>query len=611
MRLPRYLAVAGPRDPFGEKQLIRRAMDAAGLGLAYAGPELEVYCDTRGWPCLADGAGVVLGPIFRQQGAMAPVTAFSAEESRRIVQSRGQALIEDCWGDYLAFIVAPGRALVVRPPFSDLTSFHAAQRGLVLVASGLELLASCGVPTNEPVWSKLAAHMRYGGLRAAATCVAGIDEILWGHRLVVTGTAARTEPCWSPWRFALAPRSGSRAALAEDLRERTLTCVTAQVRHLDSVVAMLSGGLDSSILAACLAQAGPRLHCLNLAYGGAIGDERIYARAVAAHLGVPLTEIAPDLHDVDVTRCNTADLARPIARAFLQPSRRAKYRIAAATQAADVVDGGGGDSLFCFLQSVAPVADRLRREGPGRGMIETAGDVARLTGASMVEVLLRTLRRTFLRSPAHRWSLTDRFLRGRAIDLAGRRSHAWLQTPRGALPGSASHIANMVVVENLIDIGNGTVAEWSPLMAQPLVEFCLSVPSWYWVENGHNRALARRAFAPLLPPEIAWRRGKGTPDGFAAAIFETCREALAQFLIGGRLDAAGLLDTPTLRAALAPGRPVKGHDYNRVLRIADVEAWVRSCEDRQPTPLQAPSPRLPGGAQSLTMLPGSTDPEGA
>lgn len=583
MRLPRYLAVAGPRDPFGEKRQIGRVMAAAGLGLVYRAPELEVYCDRSAQPDLPDGSGIVLGPIFRKHGAMEPVTAFEADECRRVLQSRGEALVEDCWGDYIALIATQGMAMALHPPFSDMSCFHAAHRGLVLVASGLELLASCGVPTNAPAWHEVAAHMRFGGLRGPATCVAGIDEIGWGQRLVVSEAGVRSEPCWSPWRFALAPRQEARAELADALRERTLACVRAQVRHLDSIVAMLSGGLDSSILAACLKQAAPQLHCLNLVYGDAIGDERHYARAVAAHLGVPLAETIPDVREVDVSRCNTANLARPIARAFLQPSRRAKCRIAAATRSTDVVDGGGGDSLFCFLQSVAPVADRLRREGAGRGTLETAGDVARLTHASLPEVVLRTLRRT-LRSPAHRWSVAERFLSAHAVELAGERRHPWLQVPRGALPGSASHIANMVVVESLLHISNEPVAEWSPLMAQPLVEFCLSVPSWHWVENGHNRALARRAFGPLLPPQIAWRRGKGTPDGFAAAIFETHRERLGKFLLGGRLDEAGLLDAPALRAALAPGQPVKGHDYNRVLRIADVEAWVRSCEERRRTP---------------------------
>lgn len=88
-----------------------------------------------------------------------------------------------------------------------------------------------------------------------------------------------------------------------------------------------------------------------------------------------------------------------------------------------------------------------------------------------------------------------------------------------------------------------------------------------------------------MPAEVAWRRDKGTPDGFVAAIFEANRESLAEMLIGGRLDEAGLLDRAAIEASLAKSGPVKGHDYTRLLRIADVEAWVRA---RGSTP-QAPA----------------------
>ena len=38
--------------------------------------------------------------------------------------------------------------------------------------------------------------------------------------------------------------------------------------------------------------------------------------------------------------------------------------------------GGGGDNVFCALQSAAPVADRLLTDGPGRGFFSTARAIA-------------------------------------------------------------------------------------------------------------------------------------------------------------------------------------------------------------------------------------------
>ncbi len=607
MRLPRYLAVAAPRDPFGFRRCVAPIMAETGLPRVFSGPGLDIYGDGPAPVLLAGNSGIVLGPIFRKDGAMDGVTVFEDDQLRRIAGSRGKQLIEHCWGDYLAFIADGGAASVMRPPLSYLGCLHAGHRGVTLIASDLELLARCGVPVEEPDWSEIASHLRTDGLRGPATCVQGVGELLWGNRLVVTKDETHIEPCWLPWDFALAARSGSSADLARELRELTLACVKAQVRHLVAVDAMLSGGLDSSILTACLAGSGVQLTCLNITYGDANGDERLYARAVAAHLGVPLFEIEPRIAEVDLARCATPGLARPIARAFLQTSRLAKHRLAAATGAANVVDGGGGDSLFASMQSAAPIADRLLREGPGRGLLKTAADVARLTGASLPQAVTAGLRRAYLRRRAHRWPVDERFLSREGIAIAGKRSHPWLKAPRGALPGSATHIANMIVVENLIEIANSPVAEWSPLMAQPLLEFCLSVPSWLWFENGHNRALARRAFEDLLPPQIAWRRGKGTPDGFVAALFETNRDRLSDLLIGGMIDRAGLLDSDAMRAALAPDLPIKGYDYTRLLRIADVEAWLRALKHQVLAPSHAPPP-APTAVTSAALPP---DPSAA
>ncbi|MBV1691392.1 asparagine synthase C-terminal domain-containing protein [Novosphingobium sp. G106] len=577
MRLPRYLAVAAFRDPFGFKRSVAPIMAEAGLGLVFCAAGLQVYAQGPAPIVLPGDRGTILGPIFRQGGAMDRIVELDEIESGRVTAARGQALITEFWGDYIAFAANDHEVIVLRAPLSDLACCHTRHRGLLLLSSDIDLLARCGVAVDQPDWHEVACHLRTTGLRAPTTCISGIDELLWGNRMVVTMEEVRTEPAWSPWSFARAPRDEPAATLAARLRELTLSCVAAQVRDRDTIGAMLSGGLDSSILAACLTRAGPRLTCLNLPYGDANGDERSYARRVAAHLGVPLFEIEPEVDQVDIGRCDAIGLARPLARAFVQPARTAKHRLAASTGAGDVVDGSGGDSLFCSMQSAAPVADRLLRQGPGKGMVKTAIDMARLTGASLPQVLGLAWRRAFLRRRAYRWPIDDRLLSRDALARAAKPTHPWLKTPRGALPGAATHIANMIVVENLIEIADGPVAEWSPLMAQPLVEFCLSVPSWHWFDGGHNRALARQAFAELLPPEIVWRRDKGSPDGFLGEVFEANRKRLADLLIGGELDRAGLLDGEAILAALAPGLALRDYDYSRVLRIADVEAWARAC----------------------------------
>src|SRR3546814_18425449 len=59
----------------------------------------------------------------------------------------------------------------------------------------------------------------------------------------------------------------------------------------------------------------------------------------------------------------------------------------------------------------------------------------------------------------------------------------------------------------------------TPLLSQPIVELCLSIPTWQWVRGGRDRAVARAAVADLLPALIAQRRTKGGPTGFLRRVF--------------------------------------------------------------------------------------------
>src|SRR3546814_11360303 len=60
-----------------------------------------------------------------------------------------------------------------------------------------------------------------------------------------------------------------------------------------------------------------------------------------------------------------------------------------------------------------------------------------------------------------------------------------------------------------------------PLMSQPIVEACLSVPSWEACRGGIDRSFARRSFARDLPASVIERRVKGGPDQFALPILRT------------------------------------------------------------------------------------------
>src|SRR3546814_8369753 len=82
-------------------------------------------------------------------------------------------------------------------------------------------------------------------------------------------------------------------------------------------------------------------------------------------------------------------------------------------------------------------------------------------------------------------------LSGRAREMAlGAADHPWLVPPKGALAGSAAHIALLAAAESVTRSRDARVAraDISPLIAPPVAEACLRVPSWLWTRDGHNRS---------------------------------------------------------------------------------------------------------------------------
>src|SRR3546814_14784414 len=81
------------------------------------------------------------------------------------------------------------------------------------------------------------------------------------------------------------------------------------------------------------------------------------------------------------------------------------------------------------------------------------------------------------------------------------------------------------------------------LLAQPIVETCLRIPTWDWCRGGINRAIAREAFSTALPARVIARRSKSGPERLTAEVFEfgrpvprapigraSCRERVCQYV---------------------------------------------------------------------------------
>ena len=575
----RYLALIGAETGICDR--IAAAAGKARLTVAIDRPGLLVLVETGATTIPIGEEGVVIGALYTI-GHPGSVEALGPDAQAAIASSRGTHLVDRYWGGYVAILASAAGAGVdvVRAPFGELPCLHVRTGTGIAAASDAALLTAFQLCTLRVDWSALARHLAAGEVRGGETCLGGLRELRGGQRLTARAGSSATDTIWSPWRHAGGDRQIDDVDEAvRRVGDAARSCVKSRVSACPTPLLMLSGGLDSSVIAACLASDRHDFACLTVTTANPSGDERRHARKVADSLGVRLFERVREVMAVDLERSAAARLPRPVARAFEQDSDRSAVELANALGAGLVIDGGGGDNIFCSLQSVAPVADCLLAGNRRANFWLTAREISALAQTSLATVAWRAWLRSFQPARAPRAGRDLRFLSAGATDhAAGATVHPWLAAPEGMLPGKAAQVALLVGAQGLVEDADpqAALASLSPLVSQPLIETCLHVPSWHWFARGRNRAVARRAFERDLPAEIVWRRTKGTPDSFVVELYEANRALIAAMLLEGDLARHGLIDRAAVAAALDDPRPVRGHDFGRIMQLVDAEAWVRA-----------------------------------
>ena len=457
------------------------------------------------------------------------------------------------------------------PVYSAETATHrifASHPELLRQTSGFELV---------PSWPAIHAHLSRPNLRQQVTCLAGVSELAPGELTVAGERHLSRRQLWRPEEFMPSKARISCEEAAEQLRELATPILGAWARRLGRVAVAASGGVDSSLVCAALAEAEQPFDCVTLATADPSGDERTYVRMLGEHLGVSIIDRIYDIRAIDPLVCVSAGLARPSRKTFMAAVDAALFDAGQSLEADVIFDGNGGDSLFCFLHSAAPLVDRLLCEGPGRGLAATFVDLCHLTGCSMPTMMRAAVGRLFRRRSSGLWPADLRLLSGAFEPDRVDPLSPWLETKVGCHPGKRDHLSLLLRSQNNMNgLAAGGLPRFSPLLSQPLVEFCLGVPTWVWCAGGINRAPARAAFAADLPRGILERVSKAGPDSFVRSIFDTHRHTYRDLLLEGLLVRHGLLDRKLVEAALNADYRSEGSIIYRLLDLVETENWARS-----------------------------------
>lgn len=569
-----FLVIAGDTVPG-----ISWSAHIRALGLTL--PELPVAAEfpaavvfARGSVSRRSSREIVLGSVFSRMDA--------PQEERFGNRDVDNAFSEDLrtiWGDYV--IVrdeAPGIS-VLRAPFGKLPCYYVRWTSATIIVSDITFLQTIGLSIPALSWKAITLHLIAPELRAEETCLAGVRELIGGRSLSIMRGKAGVRQVWSPWPYADRSAQLSNVHEARLMLRRTIdACISAHCGLYPHILLGVSGGLDSSIVAAVMALSCTQTTLVTMVAADRAGDERYYARLLAAHLQLPLVEGPEDVRRVDLRVSRSGHLPRPLARSFAQSSDDAFISLARNGCVDAFFSGAGGDNIFWNLTSAAAVLDTMIGGFGMRATLRNAGDLARMCGTTVAHVLFKALRLAGEGGQVC-WP-SDRSFLSQDIRSLTSDDHPWLVAPQGALPGKIRHVHCIMGIENHLEgYGREAVAPMvAPLLSQPVVEACLRIPTWMWCRGARDRALAREAYADCLPAAILTRMEKGTPFGFALQLFEKNRATLREILLEGALARERLLDRDAIETCLARDDPAAGLAHYRLLCIADVEAWVQHRE---------------------------------
>lgn len=481
------------------------------------------------------------------------------------------AMAERNWGNFVACGIAEdGRPGVCRDPSGAVPVYqHQYESGEVFV-SDAGLARSLGLLDAANIDLRFAVHwLQFPFLRTARTGVENIREVLPGICRTNSAGGWKDQLIWRPGSFTRRADAILDASEAtEQLRSIALAAVTSQIR--ESVLLQLSGGLDSSILAACMHAAQVPFTGVNFATHSPDGNERRYARAVADSTGAELIELAEE--ELRALPAPAFPTFRPGTNPLLAPIESAVDRCAERIGASLLVNGGGGDNLFCSVTSAAPVLDALYRAGP-HAAIRTIDDIAARAGCTWWDVLKAAVRRAI--KGRRRWQ-EDRSLLNWDALLPAPELHPWLDLPRGTPPGKREHVEALVHIQHFLDraVHPGRYAQ-HPLMAQPLLELCLRIPTWLWLSGGRDRAIARDAFKGLVPDLVLERRTKGSLQSLFDRSFQRLSGEIKERLLCGELRRLGIVDAHAIEQAFQ----VAAEDELVQMRLTEMtalELWLQS-----------------------------------
>ena len=448
------------------------------------------------------------------------------------------------------------------------------------------------------------SYLSYLCVPAPQTAFKQIRKLEPGHWLCWKAGEMETHRYWQP-DFSKKIKITENEAIEETtriLRESTRLRMISEV----PLGAFLSGGVDSSVVVALMAQESQQpVKTFSVGFEEEDFSELKYAKRVASHVGAEYHEFVVRPNAVDVIPTLVEHFGEPYADSSAIPT----YYVAKETRKHVTValNGDGGDESFAGYERYAAmrIAEVYARVPSALRKILVEAPVGLLPTSELKRSRFRDAKR-FLKAANlprteryFRWVSTfnrdtkaELYTPDFARSVAGQNASAlldsWFTKANGTgtldatlLTDQMTYLPNDLLVKvDVTSMANSLEAR-SPFLDHNLIEFAASLPESMKMRSFQTKSLLKKVAARLVPKDVIYRRKMG----FGVPIAKWFRGEMKDFVRGVLLSEKSLkrgIVKPEILERYVNEHTNAEHDHSfQLWTLLMLELWFQRFIDPQ------------------------------
>lgn len=435
-------------------------------------------------------------------------------------------------------------------------------------------------------------YMAHGFTHSPRTVLDSVMKLAPGHLLRVNAKGLKIERYWEmPTRPSWTGSGPSLSEAVDEVERRLIRSVRGQLLSDVPVGAFLSGGVDSSLIAALMQRAAPggKVKTFSIGFSDARSglDESAHARTVARYLGTDHHELILPSDVLARVEELAEGLDEPIADSAILPT----YLLSkfARESVKVVLSGEGADEIFAgYNRYKAAFLSEKVDSLPSWGRPLAAAVARRMGKGRTFERLPHADALSWAEANAH--STQDEFkgvlkqdflLKSEKVD-----PWEWLKDPEAphSLNGALAFDLKTVLCDCLLMKVDKTTMRASlearvPYLDRRLVEYALHLPASTKIRRLKGKFALRRLAAKYLPRPVVWRKKHGFVVPWEEWIRAKGNHLLDDLFAEGSLASWNLFDGKHLRWMLGELRAGSGSvDAGLLFRAVVLGLWLKSME---------------------------------